>query len=160
MSTAQKTVIAKTSLANQLLYNPILTLVKASVICFLLRIGGTKPYIKKALYITFFVNAALVVSVFIADALQCTPFHYVYDSSWMDLEAQKAAGADSKGMVNGVVVRGGKCFDQRLFFLVTAGLAVGTDLVVIAIPTLIVWDLKMTRKKKLAAAGVLSTGAL
>ncbi|CAG8975027.1 hypothetical protein HYALB_00012195 [Hymenoscyphus albidus] len=160
MSTEQKTVIMKMSLANQLLYNPILTLVKASVILFLLRIGGTKSYVKKSLYVIFFINAGLVIAIFVADAFQCTPFHYVYDASCMDLEAQRVAGADSNGMVDGKLIKGGKCFNQRLFFLFSAGFAVGTDLAVIAIPTLIVWNLKMTKRRKIAAVCVLSTGVL
>ena len=150
----------KYNLANQLLYNPILALVKASVILFLLRIGGAKPIAKKALWFTFVINLLLAIAIFFADAFQCTPFNYVFDYPQMDLAAQKAAGADSKGQVNGVTIKGGKCIDQINFFLISAGLAVGTDLLVVAIPTVIVWDLKMARRKKIAAGAILSVGAM
>jgi hypothetical protein len=160
LNTAEQVKGQKYNLANQLLYNPILALVKASVIIFLLRIGDAKPIEKKALWTTFGLNLLLAIAIFFADAFQCAPFNYVYDYPVMDLTAQRAAGADSKGQVNGVTIRGGKCINQINFFLISAGLAVGTDLLVVAIPTVIVWDLKMARRKKIAAGAILSVGAV
>ena len=150
----------KYNLANQLLYNPILSLVKMSVVFLLLRIGEAKPAAKKALWFTLVLNMLLAIAIFFADAFQCTPFRYVYDYPAMDLAAQQAAGANSNGQVNGVTIKGGHCINQINFFLISAGLTVGTDLLVLAIPTVIVWDLKMTRRKKIIAAGILSVGAM
>lgn len=160
MSTKDQVRGQKYNLANQLLYNPILALVKASVIMFLLRIGDAKPIAKRSLWVALGLNIALAIAIFFADAFQCTPFRYVYDYPAMDLAAQVAAGADAKGRVGGVLIKGGHCIAQIKFFLVSAGLAVATDLLVVIIPTVIVWDLKMPRRQKLIAVGILSVGAV
>lgn len=160
LSIDQKVLGQKYNLANQLLYNPILSLVKASVMLFLTRIGNTKPLVKWALYIAQALNLCLAIAIFFADAFQCSPAHYVYDYPEMDLAAQIEAGADEKGQVDGVTVLGGKCFNQIKFFLISAGLAIMTDIITLLIPTAIVWDLKISRRKKVVASGVLSVGVV
>lgn len=131
-----------------------------SVAFLLLRIGEAKAIVRKALWVSQVLNMGLAVSIFFGDVFQCSPVRYVYAYPAMDLAAQKAAGADSKGQVNGVTITGGKCIDQINFFLISAGLAVLTDLIILAIPTIIVWDLKMPRKQKFIAAAILSVGAM
>lgn len=76
----------------------------------------------------------------------------------MDAAARKTAGADALGQVDGVTIFGGTCIDQIQFFLVSAGLAVMTDVIVLIIPTVIVWDLQMPLRKKIMAIGMLSVG--
>ncbi|KAH6706254.1 hypothetical protein DL95DRAFT_525520 [Leptodontidium sp. 2 PMI_412] len=148
----------KYNLVNQLLYNPILALVKASLMCFLLRIGDTKKFVKWSLYFAQGLNLALAIAIFFADAFQCTPARYMYEKIKMDAAARKAAGADALGQVDGVTIFGGTCIDQIQFFLVSAGLAVMTDVIVLIIPTVIVWDLQMPLRKKIMAIGMLSVG--
>ncbi|KFY95694.1 hypothetical protein V498_03205 [Pseudogymnoascus sp. VKM F-4517 (FW-2822)] len=160
LSIEQQVVGGKYNIANQLLYNPILSLVKASVIFFLLRIGNTHRIARISLWIALALNLALAIAILFACAFQCNPARYVYAAAEMDRAAQIAAGADSEGKVNGEVVKGGTCFHQIQFFLGSAGLAVLTDLIVLAIPTVIVWDLKMSRRKKFVAIGMLSAGAI
>ncbi|KAK0111242.1 hypothetical protein ONS95_001615 [Cadophora gregata] len=160
LSVEQRVRGQKYNLANQLLYNPILSLVKASVMFFLLRIGNTKKFVKYALYFAQALNLALAIAIFFADAFQCTPAHYMYDKIKMDAEARKAAGADAKGQVDGVTIYGGTCINQIRFFLVSAGLAIVTDVITLIIPTIIVWDLQMPMRKKIIASGMLSVGVL
>ncbi|KAH7333359.1 hypothetical protein BKA65DRAFT_539013 [Rhexocercosporidium sp. MPI-PUGE-AT-0058] len=148
----------KYNLANQLLYNPILSLVKASVMLFLLRIGNTKKCVKYALYFAQALNLGLAIAIFFADAFQCTPVRYMYEKVKMDAEARKVAGADAKGQVDGVTIFGGTCIDQIQFFLVSAGLVVMTDVITLIIPTAIVWDLQMPLRRKFIAIGMLSVG--
>ncbi|KAG4424558.1 hypothetical protein IFR04_002268 [Cadophora malorum] len=150
----------KYNLVNQLLYNPILALVKASVMLFLIRIGNTKKFVKYSLYFAQALNLALAIAIFFADAFQCTPARYMYEKIRMDADARKAAGADANGQVDGVTIYGGTCIDQIQFFLVSAGLAVLTDVIVVIIPTVIVWDLQMPLRKKIIAIGMLSVGFL
>ncbi|PVH72780.1 hypothetical protein DL98DRAFT_470047 [Cadophora sp. DSE1049] len=150
----------KYNLVNQLLYNPILSLVKASVMLFLIRIGNTKTLVKYALYFAQALNLALALAIFFADAFQCTPARYMYEKIRMDADARTAAGADANGQVDGVAIYGGTCIDQIQFFLVSAGLAVLTDVITLIIPTVIVWDLQMPLRKKIIASGMLSVGFL
>ncbi|RDW77661.1 hypothetical protein BP6252_05714 [Coleophoma cylindrospora] len=148
----------KYNLANQMLYNPILSFVKGSVIVFLLRLVGTKRSVRISLWAVFVFNFALSIVVGITDLCQCTPYNYVFDYPRMDAEAQKAAGANSLGQVDGVTITGGYCINQLDFFLAVAALTVVTDLLVVAIPTWIVWDLQMARRKKIVASIILGVG--
>ncbi|KAJ0416740.1 hypothetical protein BJY00DRAFT_325997 [Aspergillus carlsbadensis] len=148
------------NLANQLLYNPILAIVKASIIVFIYRLEDRRPIVRWNLHILFAVNLGLMVAIFLADLFQCTPLHYVYDYPRMDLVEQAAAGADENGMVDGEVVKGGTCIHQVNFFLISAGMTILTDIWLLCIPTMIVWHLQMNRRKKIAIAGVLSMGVI
>lgn len=159
MTIDQQILAQKYNLANQLLYNPTLSFVKMSIAFLLLRIGEAKAIVRRALWFSLALNMGLAVAIFFADAFQCSPVRYVYAYPAMDLAAQQAAGADSKGQVNGITITGGTCIGQINFFLISAGLAVMTDLIILAIPTVIVWDLKMSRKRKIGAAAILSVGA-
>ncbi|KAL2844826.1 hypothetical protein BJY01DRAFT_214678, partial [Aspergillus pseudoustus] len=156
----EKILAQRYNLANQLLYNPILAIVKASVIVFIYRLEDRRPIVRWNLHILSAVNLALMIAIFLADLFQCTPLHYVYDYPRMDLVAQEAAGADEKGMVDGKVVKGGTCIDQVTFFLVSAGMTILTDIWLLCIPTMVVWRLHMSRRKKIAIIGVLSMGMI
>ncbi|EKG12282.1 hypothetical protein MPH_10587 [Macrophomina phaseolina MS6] len=146
------------NLANQLLYHPILSIVKASVILFLLRIDDRRRRVDWSLKALFIFNLALMVGTFFADLFQCTPLHYTYDYPAMDLRAQEAAGADEEGMLDGKEIKGGYCIDQVGFFLAAAGLAVLTDVLILIIPMIMVKDLQMRKRKKIAVWAILSIG--
>ncbi len=78
----------------------------------------------------------------------------------MDIAAQKAAGADPlTGMKDGVLILGGKCFQQRNFYVATAGLSLLTDLMVMVIPIWMVWGLQMKLRKKIVVVGILTLGS-
>ncbi|KAK0658238.1 hypothetical protein DIS24_g4968 [Lasiodiplodia hormozganensis] len=146
------------NLANQLLYHPILSIVKMSVILFLLRIDDKRRRVDWSLKGLFVFNVLLMVSTFFADLFQCTPWRYTIDYPAMDLEAQKAAGADEDGMLNGKAIKGGHCIDQAGFFLAAAGLAVLTDVLILIIPMIMVKDLQMRKQKKIVVWAILSIG--
>ena len=155
-------------IANSLCYNPILGFVKASMILLYLRLGGTKDGVRIGCYLLLFINFALTISIFVADALQCLPFEYNWNALAMDLAAQKAAGANEPGMTpygpvpsgfkDGRYVTGGKCFNQIDFLMIAAGLTIFTDLLILAIPIYMVYDLQMKRKKKLTVVIILCMG--
>lgn len=158
MSIGRQVLGQRYNLANQLLYHPIMSVVKASVILFLLRIDDKRRRVDWSLKALFVFNLALMVGTFFADLFQCTPLHYTYDYPAMDLAAQKAAGADEEGMLNGKEIKGGYCIDQVGFFLAAAGLAVLTDVLILIIPMIMVKDLQMRKKKKIAVWSILSIG--
>ncbi len=159
-SIEEKTIGLKYNIANQLLYNPILAIVKASVIIFLFRLEDRRPVVLWNLRILFCVNIALMIAIFLADLFQCTPMHYFYDGPAMDLAAQKAAGADENGMKDGKLVKGGTCISQIHFFLISAAFTIITDIWLLCIPSIIVWRLQMNRTRKIAIIAVLSMGVM
>jgi hypothetical protein len=124
--------------ANQLLYNPPLALVKASVLLFLLRLGSKSNLVKRLIWGTFWFNVALVVVIFVADVFQCKPVAFVYDFS----------------------IPGGKCFNQGVFYVSTAVMTIVTDFLVLAIPILITHGLQMPRRRKIAVTVILSLGGM
>jgi len=144
--------------ANQLLYYPILCIIKAAVIIFLLRIGEIRKTIKVSLQALFIVNLAMLIAFWTVDLFQCNPLSYFYNSINMDIAAQIAAGADENGMVDGKVVKGGKCINELRFYLASGVLTIVTDILVLVIPMAMVWGLRMSLHKKIAVITVLSIG--
>lgn len=114
--------------AVQVLYNPILALVKTSVLIFLLRLGGQKPGVRMAIHALNIFNIALMVAIFLTVMFQCTPVSFNWTPSIAD----------------------GKCIKQGNFYLVTAALTLFTDILVLALPIWIFADLKMKMKLKIA----------
>lgn len=85
------------------------------------------------------------------------------------LDFQAAAGANQPGILpggfpwptgfkNGVYVTGGKCFDVEHFILISSGLSILTDLLMLFIPIYMVYDLQLTPKKKTVVLLVLCMG--
>lgn len=124
----QKATSQKYNLANQLLCNSILAIVKASVIIFLFCLQDRRPIVRWSLSALTAVNLALLIAIFLADLFQCTLLRYVYNAPAMDMAAQKTAGADENGMKHGVPVQGGICINQVAFFLGSAGFTIITDI--------------------------------
>ncbi|RYP33831.1 hypothetical protein DL767_004561 [Monosporascus sp. MG133] len=118
-------------------YNPILALVKQSVLIFLLRFSGVKSFIRKVVWATIIFNAALMVAVFFVVLFQCIPV----EMNWNPL-AQ------------------GHCIQQFEFGVSTACLTILTDLIAVALPFYIFLGLKMNRRRKMGLIGVFMLGIL
>ncbi|KAK6595632.1 hypothetical protein H4I96_09951 [Botrytis cinerea] len=115
----------KFNFAVQILYNPILSIVKTSILIFLLRITGQKIEIKRTIWALLIINNALMVAIFIVVIFQCTPISY----NWLSN------------------IPGGYCIEQGVFYVVTAVFTLVTDILVLAVPFWIVIGLKMPRKQ-------------
>jgi hypothetical protein len=148
LSIEEKMQASRYDLANQLLYNPILALVKASIIFFLWRLGDKRKAIRWSLISFFVLNLGLAVATFVADLCQCTPVSYYWNHYVTDTY-------DAEGSV---VEKAGTCIQQVNFFLITAGLSVLTDILIMMIPAAMIWGLKMKRSKKIAVWAVMSLG--
>ncbi|KUJ20171.1 uncharacterized protein LY89DRAFT_780008 [Mollisia scopiformis] len=157
------------SFVNTLFYNPVLGLVKASMILLYLRLGGTKKGVRMGCYVLLFVVFGHAFGTTVADLLQCLPIRYNWDRPAMDLAAQNAVGANQPGLLpnripwptgfkNGVYVTGGECFNLEYFLLITSGLSIFTDLLMLLIPIYMVYDLQLTPKKKVVVLIVLCMG--
>ncbi len=62
---------------------------------------------------------------------------------------------DSEG---NVTVKGGTCIDSRTFVLASCALSIFMDLIIIPIPSLMVWNLQMSVKTKTLVVLVMSMG--
>ncbi|POS72414.1 CFEM domain-containing protein [Diaporthe helianthi] len=126
---------AKYNYATQLLYNPILALVKNGMLLFFLRVGGSIDKLRRFILAIIVLNTLMMVSIFLIDLLQCLPI-------------EKTFYPNSPGT----------CINVGDFFIGTAAAAILTDILVMIIPVWITWNLKMKMRKKLAVIFLLSMG--
>jgi hypothetical protein len=130
-----------------LLYNPVLGLVKWSVVIFLMRLGDRRKMIRWTLWGLLVFNLAHMVSVFLVVVFQCSPVHMYWDHHKTDK------------LVHGQTVNEGyACIDQASFSLSTAAIAVLTDIAILLVPIAMMWELRMPLRRKLAVVFVLSLG--
>lgn len=120
----------------QLFYNPVLALVKASVLVFLLRLGSHKRSIRYCIYALNTFNGLQAVAIFLVALLQCLPI----EANW-DMEVKKTA----------------KCVDNS-FHITISSLTILTDFLVLALPFWIFLGLKMKRAVKMAVMVVFLLG--
>ena len=57
-----------------------------------------------------------------------------------------------------VTVAGGTCIDSRTFVLASCALSIFMDLIIIPIPSIMVWNLQMSVKTKTLVVFVMSLG--
>ncbi|KAK1972881.1 CFEM domain-containing protein [Colletotrichum sublineola] len=126
----------------QLLYNPILALVKTSMLMFLLRLSGQKRSVRYTIIGLNVFNIALMIAIFITIVFQCQPISYFWEK----------AGRDPP--------KDGKCIDTASFYVSTAALTILTDVLSLALPFWIFVGLKMPRRVKVALLAVFALGAV
>ncbi|KZM27032.1 hypothetical protein ST47_g1862 [Ascochyta rabiei] len=145
---AEKITALKWSFAVQMFYHPLMCAVRASIIMFLFRMKDNRRRIRVSLYIVFWLNIGYTVGTTLGNILQCDPVRY----TWLRPEMDQY---DADG---NVLVKGGTCIDSRAFVLSSCALSIFMDMVIIPIPTLMVWNLQMSVKTKMLVVGVMSMG--
>ncbi|KAF4849039.1 hypothetical protein CGCSCA4_v004601 [Colletotrichum siamense] len=126
----------------QLLYNPILALVKTSVLMFLLRLSGQKRRIRFALIGLNVFNLTLMVAIFVTVIFQCQPINYFWEKAGRNPPTE------------------GKCIDMNAFYVSTASLTILTDVLALAMPFWIFLGLKMPTRVKMALLAVFALGGI
>ncbi|PHH50409.1 hypothetical protein CFIMG_005432RA [Ceratocystis fimbriata CBS 114723] len=126
----------------QIMYNPILAVVKTSVLLFLMRLGGQKPGIRWSIHFLNAFNIMLGIGTFVTVIFQCTPVDFYWE-------------AHAKNPPTS-----GSCIDMGAFYVSTAGLTILTDILVLALPVWIFMGLKMAFKLKVALVCVFSLGGV
>ncbi|KAI2615847.1 hypothetical protein GGR54DRAFT_252136 [Hypoxylon sp. NC1633] len=125
----------------QTLYNPILALVKSSVLTFLLRIGGQRRNVRYSIHALNLFNIGLMIAIFMTVIFQCLPISYFWER------------------ITDPTLPGG-CIDTGVFYVTTAALTIFTDILVLALPFWIFMGLKMAPRVKLAIMVVFLLGAV
>ena len=124
----------------QMFYNPVLALVKASILFFLLRLGGQKQGVRYAIYGLNVFNAGHAVAVFFTALFQCMPMGANWDFALK-------ADPDTKCIHNS-------------FHVIGSCLTILTDILILALPFWIFLGLKMPRVTKIAVIGVFLMGSV
>ncbi|KAF4974844.1 hypothetical protein FZEAL_8305 [Fusarium zealandicum] len=124
----------------QMFYNPVLALVKASILVFLLRLGGHKRSVRYAIHALNIFNALHAVAIFLTALFQCLPLEANWDFSLRE---------------NPDV----KCIDNS-FHVIASCITIFTDFLVLALPFWIFLGLTMPRAAKIAVIGVFLLGSV
>ena len=123
-------------LASELLYPPLIAVVKISTLLLYARIfhGRTFKYVLWAtgLFISTYSTILIILML-----LQCRPLNKLWDHT-----------------VNG------KCFELKKPWMVMGSLNVLTDLLLLILPLPSLWRLQMRRRTKVQVAGIFSIGSL
>ncbi|KAL1959529.1 hypothetical protein VTO42DRAFT_1974 [Malbranchea cinnamomea] len=151
-----QSVAALWSLLVQILYNPIIALVRQSIISLILSLYHVRRWIRLHLYVISVLNVGLFFAVLFSILFQCHPFHYTFDFIQMDRAAREAAGAGPDGRLDGKLVTGGHCINQPALYISTALVSITLDIWLLVIPSAMVWGVNMPRRQKAVVVIVLS----
>lgn len=121
----------------QVLYNPILALVKSSILIFLLRLGGHRRLIRYSIYVLNTFNICQMIAIFVTVLVQTIPAH-----AYWNLDVERSHQIDS-----------------FTFYIVTAVITIITDFLVLLIPIWIFSGLQMRIVPKIALILVFMMGA-
>jgi hypothetical protein len=156
---AQQVVALKWSFAVQMFYHPMMGAIRASIIQFLFRVKDKRFFIQMSLHIvckasvrlrgavssntsTVWINIGYMVSTTFVNIFQCSPVHYAYMRPVEDIDGTTH----------------GKCIDSLAFILASCALSIIMDLIIIPIPTAMVWNLQMRTRTKIAVVIIMSMG--
>ena len=144
------------NLINQVLYFPIIILVRASIIFFILSLKHLSKKIKWNLYAINIINVAYFFAALFVLLFQCHPFRYTFERKKMDRAAREAAGAGPDGRVNGELIYGGSCINQPAAFITATIISILLDFWLVTIPSAMVWGINMPKRQKAVVVIVLS----
>lgn len=122
---------------NQVVYNPVLSLVKISALLFLLRVGGTKKRVNIACTGMIWFNMLQLLAFAPVVVFQCLPIEY----NWRGVSE-------------------GSCIEGGIFSTTLASTNVLTDILTLWIPFWAFLDLKVNKRVRNALLAVFGLGAL
>ena len=114
---------------------------------FLFRMKDNRRRIRYSLHVVFWLNIFYTVGTSFVNIFQCHPVRYAWTKPAMDY-----VDAD------GNTVLGGTCIESRTFVLTSCALSIFMDLIIIPIPSLMVWNLQMNVRTKILVVIVMSLG--
>ncbi|KAH8895311.1 hypothetical protein GQ53DRAFT_838978 [Thozetella sp. PMI_491] len=126
------------SYINGIVYHPILSLVKISVLLFLLRIASIKDNVRIAIWVLIGIFTAYMIAVALAVVFVCDPIAFNWDPS----------------------IKDARCFNKIAFVLGTSSITCFTALVTLAVPFWIFLSLRMARKAKIAVLVIFALGLI
>jgi hypothetical protein len=118
-------------------YNPILVMVKASFLWSLQKLESPRVWVRRSLWLIQGINFAYGIAHFLSSAMVCIPVRKTWDP--------KVPGT---------------CQDQEVFIIWTICMVLATDIMVLAMPTWIIYDLNSPRNRKILAISFLSLGLI
>ncbi|CAI6230020.1 unnamed protein product [Periconia digitata] len=118
---------------NNVMYNPILGLVKISFCITLLKLRSPKMWAKISLWFLIGVNAAFIIAATVGHIFSCNPIEKAWDKTVP-----------------------GKCIERKPYIYGVIGTTIGTDVLVTLIPAALLHDFHMSRRSKISVIIFLS----
>ncbi|KXL44239.1 MAG: hypothetical protein FE78DRAFT_120685, partial [Acidomyces sp. 'richmondensis'] len=122
----------------QILYKINIGFTKVSILLFYLRIFSIYRWFNTLCWTIVGIVIAFTVATVFSSIFQCRPVEYAF--------YKKANGGH------------GTCIDLTAFWFANAAFNIGSDLVIIVIPTFVVRTLQLPRRSKIALCGVFALG--
>ncbi|CAF9938197.1 hypothetical protein IMSHALPRED_000713 [Imshaugia aleurites] len=125
----------------EILYGPLVTAIKCSILTLYLRLFGVRPAFRRTIYAMLALVAAWCVAVFFAAIFQASPPRLLWTTNLKDLPP------------------GAHHIDFEAYLIGTAVPNVVMDFAILLLPMGIVWQLQISKRRKMALSGVFAVGA-
>ncbi|PGH15054.1 hypothetical protein AJ80_05679 [Polytolypa hystricis UAMH7299] len=122
---------------ESIIYNPILCLIKASFLWTLMKLRSHRVWINRTLWAIQGINAMFMVATTLATIFACTPV-----KAYWDFAAMETA----------------KCNNTAAYVISSICIVLFTDILVVSIPVCMIYDLHMSRARKIITISFLSFG--
>ncbi|KAJ8126867.1 hypothetical protein O1611_g6771 [Lasiodiplodia mahajangana] len=120
----------------QIMYKISMNLTKASIVLLYLRIFDGIKWFRWTCYAILAFVASFCTAVTLATIFQCRPVAAAFDPT----------------------LTSGTCIDNRVFWYTNAGVSIGTDVIILAIPLPLVFSLRISRLQKAGLTCVFAIG--
>lgn len=132
------------TLSISILYLISTGLTKISILCFYRRIGEIRPWFRWTIWINIAFIVCYTIAFTIAIPLECTPL----DAYWNKSNPLWAAKHHYK------------CINEGAKMVTAGAISATQDVLVCILPMALFWDLRISKRAKLALAFVFSLGTL
>jgi hypothetical protein len=118
----------------QLLYNPVLSWSKVSLLLFYRRLTPNQTF-QRWVWASLYCTIGQAIATFFSDLLQCHPIAFFWDKSV-----------------------GGKCFNTIAFYFASAGTSIFGDAWILCLPMPVFWGLQIALKRRLVLMSMFALG--
>ena len=142
VSKQDQAMLAQIIYGIEILYGPLVTAIKCSILTLYLRLFGVRPAFRKTVYVMLALVGGWCIAVFFAAIFQASPPRLFWTTNLKDLP------------------QGAHHIDFNAYLIGTAVPNVAMDFAILLLPMGIVWQLQMSKRKKCALSAVFAVGAL
>ena len=126
----------------EILYPPLVTAIKCSILTLYLRLFGVRPLFRKTIYVMLALVVGWCVGVFFAAIFQASPPELFWMTNLRDLP------------------KGAHHIDFTAYLIGSAVPNVVMDFAILLLPMGIVWQLQISKSRKMALSAIFAVGAL
>ncbi|CAD6582286.1 MAG: hypothetical protein ASARMPRED_000919 [Alectoria sarmentosa] len=141
VSKQDQMVLAQIIYGIEILYGPLVTAIKCSILMLYLRLFGVRPAFRKTIFVMLALVVAWCVAVFFAAIFQASPPRLLWTTNLKDLPM------------------GAHHIDFPAYLIGTAVPNVVMDFAILFLPVGIVWQLQISKRRKTALSAVFAVGA-